>query len=65
MLKINGEMVDADGMTLSNYLDKENYNTKRIAVEINYEIIPKTDYDTVSFKDGDTVEIITFMGGGW
>jgi len=64
MLKINGEMVDADGMTLSNYLDKENYNTKRIAVEINYEIIPKTDYDTVSFKDGDTVEIITFMGGG-
>lgn len=65
MLKINGELSDESGKSVSDYLNEQGYNPKHIVVEINYEIIPKTKYDDVTFKDDDVVEIITFMGGGW
>ena len=64
MLKINGELSDESGKSVSDYLNEQGYNPKHIVVEINYEIIPKTKYDVVTFKDDDVVEIITFMGGG-
>ena len=36
----------------------------RIAVEINGHIVPKSKYDTTVLNDGDTVEIVGFVGGG-
>lgn len=64
MVKINGIQQDAAGMTIADYLEKENYNVKRIVVECNEQIIPKTAYDQTVLQNGDTVEVITFMGGG-
>ncbi len=65
MLIINGNNCDAIGMTISEYLTKENYDEKRVAVERNGEIIPKPQYSAVIHNDGDTVEVISFVGGGW
>ena len=67
MLMINGEPIEAadtEGMTLAAYLDKNEYNIHRIAVEHNDRIIPKAEYDEVVLKDGDVIEIVQFMGGG-
>ena len=64
MVIINGTAVDADDMTVEKYLSQTDQNRKRIAVEINGEIVPKSQYDTVSFKSGDIVEIVGFVGGG-
>ena len=64
MLKINGKDTDAIGQTLSEYLQAANYDPRTIVVEINEEIIEKTKYDDTILKDGDVVEIISFMGGG-
>lgn len=64
MVIINGTPVAADNMTVEKYLSQTDYNQKRIAVEINGEIVPKSQYDTVAFKNGDTVEIVGFVGGG-
>lgn len=36
----------------------------RIAVEINLTVINRADYDTYSLKEGDRIEIISFIGGG-
>ena len=33
-------------------------------VELNEEILPKTEYDSTAIADGDVVEILSFMGGG-
>ena len=46
------------------YLEENNYPLERIAVEINEEIVPKSQYDTVVLNDGDTVEVVSFVGGG-
>jgi thiamine biosynthesis protein ThiS len=38
--------------------------TRRIAVELNRNIVPRGEYAAVPLQDGDTVEIIHFVGGG-
>ena len=37
---------------------------RRIAVEVNLNVVPRAEYATVRLRDGDTVEIIHFVGGG-
>jgi sulfur carrier protein len=44
MLTINGQSVDAAGKTVAEYLAEAGYNTVRIAVERNEEIVPKAKY---------------------
>lgn len=65
MIKINGhEVNDVVGMTIEEYLKKTDYDPKRIAIERNGEIIPKTQYSNTILNDGDSVEIVSFVGGG-
>ena len=37
---------------------------RRIAVELNRAVVPRADYGATRLADGDTVEIIHFVGGG-
>lgn len=64
MLIINGEQVQADGKTLLEYLEENNYGLKRIAVECNGQIVPKQAYADKVLNDGDKIEIVSFVGGG-
>lgn len=64
MVKINGEKFDVSGKTVKEYLMTTNYDPKRIAVERNGEIVPKAQYENTVLKDGDTLEIVSFVGGG-
>ena len=64
MVKINGTGVDAAGKTLLDYLTASNYDPRRVAVERNGEIVPKARYGETVLADGDTVEVVSFVGGG-
>ncbi len=64
MVKINGSEVNAEGVTVMDYISGNNYNLSRVAVEINGNILPKSQYENTVFADGDTVEIVGFVGGG-
>ena len=64
MVTVNGEAVAAEGMTLSEYLAQAGYATKRVAVELNGDIVPKAAYDDTRLSAGDEVEIVAFVGGG-
>ncbi len=61
---INGEEVEAAGKTLSDYLKDGGYDIRRVAVELNGEIVPKSRYESTRLRDGDRVEIVSFVGGG-
>ena len=39
-------------------------NADQVAIMVNDRIIPKEKRGSVQLKDGDRVEILTFMGGG-
>lgn len=64
MVKINGVEVNADGQTFAEYLSTTNYDPKRIAVERNGDIVPKAQYGETLLCNGDSVEIVSFVGGG-
>ena len=55
--------LDAE-LLLSDFLEQEGYLRARIAVELNGEIIPGSQYGTMRLKDGDVLEIVSFVGGG-
>ena len=49
---------------LSVYLKEAGYDTSRVAVEVNGEIVPKRSFGETAMKDGDSVEVVGFVGGG-
>ena len=64
MVKINGEFLDIDGKTLAEYLSSAGFDPKRVAVERNGAIVPKAEYAEAVLKDGDSLEVVSFVGGG-
>ncbi len=64
MVRINGENADVAGMTISEYLATTSYDVKRIAVERNGDIVLKTQYEAMVLAEGDSLEVVSFVGGG-
>ena len=65
MIIINGTETEVSlPLTAEEYLLQSGYRLTRIAVEYNGKILPKGKYSTTSLKDGDRLEIVTFVGGG-
>jgi len=64
MVKINGVEKNVSGMTISEYLKTTDFDCARIAVECNGDIIFKAQYGDTVLHDGDSVEIVGFVGGG-
>jgi len=64
MIKINGDFFNYTEIPLVQFLEDNGYRTAKIAVERNEEIVPKAKYDECILRDGDVVEIVSFVGGG-
>ena len=64
MVKINGKELNVAGKSIAEYLEATNYDPKRIAVERNGDIVPKSQYGETVLRDGDSVEVVSFVGGG-
>ncbi len=64
MVTINGKQEAAAGMSLLSYLQKAGFSPEAVVVERNLEIIPRDRLEDVLLADGDSVEILRFVGGG-
>ncbi len=64
MICINGEKFEKDEIVLLDYLKTNGINPQRIAIEMNGEILPKSQFNEAVLKSGDIVEIVNFVGGG-
>lgn len=64
MIKVNGELMDAAGVNITGLLELINCPDNRVAVEVNEVIVPKNSYDSTVLNDGDSVEVVRFVGGG-
>ena len=64
MVKINGELFDIAGISIEKHMIDSGYDLRRVAVELNGEILPKSQYESRYLSDGDNVEIVSFVGGG-
>ena len=64
-VKINGEDHEIDdGLTLAALLESLQIRPGRVVVERNRDIVPRDSYNATLLNDGDTLEIVHFVGGG-
>lgn len=66
LLKItfNGEERETESRTVSSLLREFGLENRKIAVELNREIVARETYDDTALTDGDSVEVVQFVGGG-
>lgn len=64
-ITLNGQPHElAEPLTVSGLLAVLGLPERKIAVERNREIVPKSSYDEELLDDGDRIEIVQFVGGG-
>ncbi len=63
-LRVNGEEYATEQDTLSRLLKEMEIIPERVAVEINMTIVKRKDFEQLRLNDGDSVEIVYFVGGG-
>lgn len=64
-MKVNGSFIELEKQhTLYDFLMLQNYNLGIIVVERNGEIVSKDTYQEVLLTNEDTIEVVTFVGGG-
>ena len=64
MIQVNGKQLDIVEITISKLLEDNGYGSQRVAVEVNYEIIPRSQHNEFVLHSGDVIEIVSFVGGG-
>lgn len=64
-ITLNGEIKEVPGkLTVFGLLEFLKIQHQRVAVELNMEIVKKDKYAATVIKDGDNLEVVSFMGGG-
>jgi len=64
-IKINGKFLSInDNLSLSIFLKQLKISLKKVAIELNQEIIDKNKTNKINLKKNDKIEIVHFIGGG-
>ena len=64
-IKINGKLaIIQDNVTLYSYLIKLKVPLKKVAIELNQEIVDKNYLKKIKLKKNDKIEVVHFIGGG-
>lgn len=64
-IQLNGEPRElSEGTTLSGLIGQLGLTGKRLAVELNEDIIPRSQHNDQMLTDGDRVELVHAIGGG-
>jgi thiamine biosynthesis protein ThiS len=62
---VNGEQKQVEpGLTAAALVELMGLGERRIAMEVNLEILPRSQYAEHTFADGDRIEIVHAVGGG-
>ena len=64
-IKVNGKLSTIDNnLSLLNYIKKLKVSLKKVAIELNQEIMDKNKLGKIKLKNNDKIEIVHFIGGG-
>ncbi|MEO1584374.1 MAG: sulfur carrier protein ThiS [Planctomycetota bacterium] len=64
-ITVNGDPRTFDEpLTLRELIERLDLANAAVAAEVNKALVPRRDHDSTSLADGDTVELVTLVGGG-
>ena len=62
---LNGESLELpDGATVADLLVRLDLTGRRVAMERNLDIVPRSQHATTALADGDRLEVVHAIGGG-
>lgn len=64
-IQVNGETQSVpDGYTAAQLVNDMGLQGRRVAMEVNLEIVPRSSYESHALQAGDNIEIVHAVGGG-
>ncbi len=64
-IRLNGKEYELDReLSVTELLERLQIKPQTVAVEVNLNIVKKADYENYIIKEGDQVEVVSFVGGG-
>ena len=64
-IKLNGKLkAISNNSTLFNIVQKNKIPLRKVAIELNKEIVDKKKIKSINLKNNDKIEIVHFIGGG-
>lgn len=64
-IQLNGEPYQLpDGQSVADLLQRLDLSGRRLAVELNLEIVPRSQHATTLLVEGDRIEVVHAIGGG-
>jgi thiamine biosynthesis protein ThiS len=64
-LTVNGDTLEVEGpLSVLGLIERFGFEPRKIAIERNLEIVPRSAYGQTALGDGDRLEIVHFVGGG-
>ncbi|MCI8208510.1 thiamine biosynthesis protein ThiS [Pseudomonas sp. S25] len=64
-IQLNGEPFELpDGATVLALLTRLDLVGRRVAVELNLDIVPRSQHESTALSEGDQVEVVHAIGGG-
>ncbi len=64
-IRLNGKEYELDReLSVKELLERLQIKPQTVAVEVNLNIVKKADYENYIIKEGDQVEVVSFVGGG-
>ncbi|EAI0002464.1 sulfur carrier protein ThiS [Campylobacter coli] len=61
---INGQKLELKELKFVDFIKEKGLKIELIALELNGEIIPKSEFENLILKENDKAEIVSFVGGG-
>ncbi|EAL4424307.1 thiamine biosynthesis protein ThiS [Campylobacter jejuni] len=61
---INGQKLGLKELKFMDFIKEKGLKIELIALELNGEIIPKSEFENLILKENDKAEIVSFVGGG-
>ena len=63
-IQVNGEPLEVAAATVLALVEELGLDVRKVAVERNLEIVPRSLHGATAIMDGDRIEVVQFVGGG-
>jgi sulfur carrier protein len=63
-IQVNGDTREVTARTIQGLVEELGFDIRKVAVELNLAIVPRSRHATTVLADGDRVEMVQFVGGG-
>lgn len=63
-IQVNGEPREVEAATILALVEELGLDIRKVAVERNLEIVPRSLHASTAIMDGDRIEVVQFVGGG-